>query len=265
MDLGRLMALGATSKSFRELIRRHVEQNVHKLLRSLDLAPKSFLQLLRDTGSVITGSIALLAIHPGAFTPGDIDIAVGLPDMDALLGGLQRRFGMVIEPVGQKLPPPESHIDAASSYESPDVHKVFTLNYGGRRKANVIVSTSLSPMQPIFRFHSTIVMNCITHTSIFCAYPTLTLTSRYCTSELARFNRFRIPEAKANFEKALEKYNQRGFSSMWSQTYKDEEADILYDGRRVGDAQCLFFDFNTAGGLENVEHFDYYGTQWRLI
>ncbi|KIO14866.1 hypothetical protein M404DRAFT_117251, partial [Pisolithus tinctorius Marx 270] len=40
---------------------------------------------------------------------------------------------------------------------------------------NVIVSSTVAAMSPIFEFHSTAVMNFIAADHIFCAYPTLTL------------------------------------------------------------------------------------------
>ncbi|KIO00335.1 hypothetical protein M404DRAFT_54193, partial [Pisolithus tinctorius Marx 270] len=40
---------------------------------------------------------------------------------------------------------------------------------------DVIMSSTVAAMSPIFEFHSTAVMNFIVANHVFCAYPTLTL------------------------------------------------------------------------------------------
>ncbi|KAI6140466.1 hypothetical protein BKA82DRAFT_133419 [Pisolithus tinctorius] len=44
----------------------------------------------------------------------------------------------------------------------------------GQCLIDVIISSTVAAMSPIFKFHSTVVMNFIAADHIFCAYPTLT-------------------------------------------------------------------------------------------
>ncbi|KAG6831291.1 hypothetical protein H0H92_011498 [Tricholoma furcatifolium] len=224
MDLRELTALGATSKTFRGLVTEHIQQNVHNLFISLDLEPISFLALLRDTNSIVTGSVALLAIHPRAFKPGDIDIS---PLTELQVDITQDEYD-----IGE-----ESHID-----------EVLTLYYGGR-KANVIVSATDSVLRPLFRFHSTAVMNCITSSSIFCAYPTFTISLRSLVNKkLERYYESRLVGTMDNFNRALDKYKDRGFS------YPDASANVqnAYLCRRFADDQkCMWVKF----GEGKAKHF----------
>ncbi|KAI6029122.1 hypothetical protein BKA83DRAFT_4047502, partial [Pisolithus microcarpus] len=72
-------------------------------------------------------------------------------------------------------------------------------------KIDVIVSTNSSPISPIFQFHSTALINFITSTSIFCAYPQLTL------QQLSLVNPFVVygQALKRSTLMALLKYNDR--------------------------------------------------------
>ncbi|KAI6142506.1 hypothetical protein BKA82DRAFT_3963545, partial [Pisolithus tinctorius] len=43
-----------------------------------------------------------------------------------------------------------------------------------QRKIDIIVSSSTTPISPIFQYHSMALMNFVTHDSVFCAYLHLT-------------------------------------------------------------------------------------------
>ncbi|KIN95175.1 hypothetical protein M404DRAFT_166472, partial [Pisolithus tinctorius Marx 270] len=59
-------------------------------------------------------------------------------------------------------------------YGSSSIHSVVTFS-NLLRSINVIVSTTAAAVSPIFKFHSTAVMNFISADYIFCAYLMLTL------------------------------------------------------------------------------------------
>ncbi|KAG6834973.1 hypothetical protein H0H93_005997, partial [Arthromyces matolae] len=94
--------------------------------------------------------------------------------------------------------------------ELREITEIRTLKHGSH-KIDVMI-TSNSCMTPIFSFHSTVVMNCVTSKSIFCAFPYLTSTFRNLAS--CAFDPF--VDKTINYRQTkLDKYAARGYEGRW--------------------------------------------------
>ncbi|KIO12232.1 hypothetical protein M404DRAFT_40957, partial [Pisolithus tinctorius Marx 270] len=90
-------------------------------------------------------------------------------------------------------------------YYNSLVATVFTITRE-ECKIDIIVSTSLTAVSPIFRYHSTALMNFISHDCIFCTYPKLTLKQCSFVNPFVIFSQ----ALKRSTLEALLKYHDRG-------------------------------------------------------
>ncbi|RXW20831.1 hypothetical protein EST38_g5012 [Candolleomyces aberdarensis] len=163
-------------------------------LRQWGLKGKSLLRLLRGTQSLISGSFVLLILNEeSTFEPGDIDIYT-IEDYYLLVIDYFKAKGYV--KVHKVSPGYRASMEAIS--------KIFELRDRAGRKINIIVSTGMAVL-PILHFHSTIVMNYISHHGLVCLYET---TMHHIG--LINFNK-PIPKS---IMKCVEKYIDRGYQ-MW--------------------------------------------------
>ncbi|KAI5996714.1 hypothetical protein EDD15DRAFT_2113722, partial [Pisolithus albus] len=123
--------------------------------------------LLDTCETVISGSCALHLLLPkvqNCWKPQDLDLYISRTSIHRLLHNLQTHHYDVTAVKRDLFDPyPNSHI-----------HSIITLHHNST-KIDVIISKTPSPISPIFQFHSTALINFVTSSSIFCAYPQLTL------------------------------------------------------------------------------------------
>ncbi|KAG6818510.1 hypothetical protein H0H93_004407 [Arthromyces matolae] len=219
LNIKDLAILSMTCRPLRRVCKAVALFRVEDVLQYFDI-PMSFMDLLKDTGAVITGSAALAVINPGNFDPGDLDLCVGSgesgvsycqpicsdksivnKDMaEVLITRLQVEYGMT----------PRTHTRSEAINYQP-VAAVHSLQHG-RFKLDIIESATFA-MSPIFHFHSTAVMNAISPTSIFCAYPHLTMSYRNLAND--SMSRRKPSGLKTRMEKLM-KYEARGYRWSWS-------------------------------------------------
>ncbi|KAF5311188.1 hypothetical protein D9611_012994 [Ephemerocybe angulata] len=132
----------------------HLRGRVTRLLAALGLDPIQILDIMRETGAIISGSFALEIVNPGSCTPRDLNLYCGLGKgerVGALLGALQG-----IEPkqrcsADSTLPP--SHV--------LNIDHPYRIDFTIRPRTHLL-------------FHNTVLMNCVTGHEVICFYPQLT-------------------------------------------------------------------------------------------
>ncbi|KAI6141934.1 hypothetical protein BKA82DRAFT_3925531, partial [Pisolithus tinctorius] len=122
--------------------------------------------ILCTCDAVVSGSCALHMLLPAnetSWVPADLDIYVSCCHMACLAHLLGSGYLIVHQRA----------VDAGP-YGSSSICSVISFA-NGQRSIDVIVSSTVAAVPPIFEFHSTAVMNFIAADHIYCAYPTLTL------------------------------------------------------------------------------------------
>jgi hypothetical protein len=150
---------------------------------------EDLLKMLNIASSVISGSVALSLLHPDAFQPNDIDFLV--PKHNQII------VSAYLQTVGYRRLNEET-----AQYICGSISIIFVFKHEVTGEiANLIVSETSSPLQPIIEFHSTIIMNFISWYGIVSLYPELTM--RKIGYENVQEN---LPR------RYLQKYLDRGFT-----------------------------------------------------
>lgn len=169
---------------------------IEQIFQLFGLHGTSVLQLLHGTSSIISGSAALLALLPWSFEPNDLDIFVPNCKSEFVIQHIQDIFGFRL-----------THTSLTPYRTNPEIAAIHWFEKD-RIKINVITSTTDNALEPLFHFHSTALMNFISSTGIYCAYPTLTLSYR----SLPNANVLVRGQKEGSLNKCLDKYRERGFT-----------------------------------------------------
>ncbi|KAF9541143.1 hypothetical protein CPC08DRAFT_770665 [Agrocybe pediades] len=154
------------------------------------------LKILKATCSLISGSMALAAIHPRTFSPHDIDFYVSERDVSTLQCFLLL-FGYLEVPTRtpEYLPPTPRVIKTVFTYARYDDSGEITTT------VNIICHyRRYHPLECVVGFHSTLVMNVIAWHGVICLYPSWTIAKKGLVV---------IDTAKTR--RCFEKYTRRGF------------------------------------------------------
>jgi len=191
---------------------------------------------MKQSGTIISGSTALLLLHPGRFFPNDIDFYVMQPGYRILLTYLQC-CGYEID---------RHHPSHYPSYRRMrSVH--FLHSEESFQCINLIVCDGPHVLSTISRFHSTLVMNYITYSGVVCLYPMWTMLNMGFV--VNRDNNIAT-------DQCLSKYVRRGFKlsrtlgrgQLTPSTHSENAV------RNLHDEDVLFIPFNL---LENdIRRFD---------
>ena len=155
--------------------------------------PAGFRNMLRDTGSVVSGSTALwfLLRKPTSWTPNDMDIVTPYSQYDDVLAYLMSLPGAV-------------HV-----HYVPDDYRYLPGYYGRRRidiaghVIDVVQSRTESPFTVVTGYWSTHLMNALTADAFWSAYPSHTMRMTGIVNWTPKGGCYSI---------AMEKHQQRGFS-----------------------------------------------------
>lgn len=145
------------------------------------------------------------------------------------------------------------------NYPHSEVFEIYHL-YKGHRKIDVIVSRTHSSIRPLFRFHSSQVMNCISGRGVFSAYPKLTFDGKGLTNPMSTRASPLMPNLPPESVRiAHKKYNSRGFDirlnpSCWQGDNHicGRDPSCPHAVRNVTDSGCLFVQIR-AKGTDTVE------------
>lgn len=228
LNLAEVLCFSGTCRCYATISQRYIQYRRALLLKPFFANPNVAYSLLDACQTVLSGSCALHLLLPEAQTcwrPQDLDFYVSHTSVHSLLHNL-KTHEYEISAVKTDLfdPYPNSHI-----------HSVITLHHHSS-KIDVIVSTNSSPVSPIFQFHSTALINFITSTSIFCAYPQLTL------QQLSLVNPFVVygQALKRSTLMALLKYNDREIAYTSCAAIHNERECWKNHIRSVDDNICLW-------------------------
>ncbi|KAF8055151.1 hypothetical protein FPV67DRAFT_1436661 [Lyophyllum atratum] len=133
--------------------------------------PRTFIRVLDDYNAVIAGWVALLILLPGSYDPIDLEIYVPYLRHTLLIQVLCAEYGFIITARQQRT---ELAYPTRTS-----IARSFTMcNPALGSTLQIFVSDSLTAIEPVFESSSTLVMNFISSSGVYCAYPTLTLSKR---------------------------------------------------------------------------------------
>lgn len=210
------------------------------------------------TNTVISGSWALLAIFPDSFIPGDLDFYTAKSQSNnygLFIPFLESRGYRIVSFADANYGPgPEPE----NFPENTEIEFIFKLS-NGTTFINVVFSQSQSGLQPIFEFHSTVVMNYIAWYGVVCLYPGLTLKRR------GLINHHVLPSRVAA---CIEKYRSRGFDlqpslGIWNSTRAhicEEDPNCPNSRRHILSPSVFFVTFREGFSLEDFED----DIEWKL-
>ncbi|KAJ3919877.1 hypothetical protein F5877DRAFT_3947, partial [Lentinula edodes] len=213
------------------------------------------------TGLIVSGSTALKFFTRVEYG-GDMDCYCHLPQAIAVgLWFLAHDFSFM--PLGNQ------HDDFAADFvricklyddESPPADTVEGADIGEYRLNNIasvwnftrgrltvqLMTTLCSPLTTIFSFHSTCVMNILTHSAAYCLFPKLTLERK---ESLLIDLTFPMTEVQAM---AVHKYSRRGFDILQnaptSSTCNPNSALTFLRPRFIGDRHSYKITFEKLAG-----------------
>jgi hypothetical protein len=260
MSIPSLVMLSATSRYHFGLVHHHIRSRLIRLITPFFDEPEIFLSLLRFTGSVISGSQALIFMMPayqGCWGPRDMDIYTGKEGYRTVVEFLRDEWGyeMELSECGVvRTVDDEEEEEGSRKYDSiGGISHVIGMRKGGRR-VDIILSDRQASIYPIFFFHSTLVQNFISGTGFFSAYPTLTDMGRGIINPIGFWPG---GEPTKNTKAALAKYSHRGFDIQASHAgwqdnskpkHKCHQSTICpHTMRNTTDGGCLFVPFLTGG------------------
>ncbi|KAF9454287.1 hypothetical protein P691DRAFT_717714 [Macrolepiota fuliginosa MF-IS2] len=212
-DVRSMTALARTSKYWDRKRSECIYFRVVSILADFQLDPKTFLEFLTRTSSVISGSAALLVFCPGLFIPGDLDLYCSEENLDDVLD-LLNTFTEYRSPEESSSKEELIKDRDYEDFSENCIAKVLKLSCCPPPEStrmdptivNIIAVRDVHPITAISHFHSTPVMNVITGKGAMCMYPELTLRMR----GIINTHRHSMKSRK-KFENCLNKYRQRGF------------------------------------------------------
>ncbi|KAH6902987.1 hypothetical protein BKA70DRAFT_1228150 [Coprinopsis sp. MPI-PUGE-AT-0042] len=256
MDLGNLAKVDPVSAH------AHVRHRVRVVLARASLGCSELMELLKQTGSVVSGSAALVVFMPCAFENQGLDIMCPFDQLDRVVAFLELKDYDFFETVSvyhaSKEETPDSQPFQSSFAITRSIASIHTMvHVPTGYMVSIVRSRWVSSVAPILGYHSTLLMNWISWDSIVSAYPLLTARRQgllTCPPTNKRIN--------ARLKDALDKYRARGFDILddcTSMESHDKEAC-----RRGAPVEFKTPDVAMAFmAYDNVETEEYW-TRWKL-
>jgi hypothetical protein len=259
-----LSRLAATSRAHYVIVHRHIYHRLTTMLRPLFSNVQEFMAVLASTETVISGSQTLHFMMPPynhSWAPADMDMYTSLKGYEELIKYMGHKGYKMISDGKQK------QSDYTTGRGIGGIQFVTTMIRGDSR-IDIIVSARISPIVPIFHFHSTVVTNFISAHGFFSAYPLLTEAYRGLINPNA-FAPLQGPTHK--IQGCIQKYSERGFdirynSIVWgiadaaSAEIVVKEGEVPHDCHRsymcphtvrtTFDRSCMFIPFHTVKYME---------------
>lgn len=212
--MAQITQIGRTSQSFRTRVRSYLARRFNNLLKYWVAKPIVFRDLMRETNTVVSGSTALAFALGQDWGSKDLDLYTpfGTPCAKILKYLIKTEgYNLDLEREGEILE--HEYFSPETAFHMRIVHKLKKTIYPNDdetaepqvRRIDLIESSSASAVVPIFRFHSTAVMNWIGADYLFMTYPKLTMNMKSLVNETIR-----QPAEKE--EIWINKYSARGFT-----------------------------------------------------
>ncbi|KAF6747329.1 hypothetical protein DFP72DRAFT_1149371 [Ephemerocybe angulata] len=205
-----LRDLAAITSLVPDLARDTIHSRLTTVLASQPLDAEGFLDKMAETNTVLSGSGALEIILPGTCTPGDLDFYCPRDEGRALAFYLEENGFKKYDFEGTSIE--RRRKEGEDDHEPYDnrngIKSVIRLRHATHKsKIHIIESVSLSPLVPLFFFHSTVVMNFVSATAAVCFYPELTFHRQGLLN-------FSWSGADLKNRTAVQKYEERGFQIL---------------------------------------------------
>ncbi|KAG6906323.1 hypothetical protein DXG01_014480 [Tephrocybe rancida] len=197
LNLRELVSIGNSHPSLDILIKTHVQRTIGRMFSGLGLDAKHTLEVLDQTGSVVSGSCALLVLNPFTFHPKDLDVYCSRGELDTVVAAFRGKYP------GLQFQQPCPDYD-----DIPHVFTAVSLK-DHIRSINIVASRTDNNLLPIFNFHSSVVMNFVSAREIYCGYPDLTFKYRNIINVLMAA----APGCNCiKFAECIVKYEKRGYN-----------------------------------------------------
>lgn len=264
-----LIFMSAISGDMQTMVDRHLRQSLEDLLAQFVTYPSDLRDLMRSTRSVISGSVALWFIcgGPASWFPSDCDVYTPIGQASSVVTFLKTRMGYTVDedPTADGYRRLEGHGPSDASYpeRQGEIFVIRSLtrlvNENMGRYINIFESSTLSALQPIPRFWSTLQANYISADSLCVAYPFLTMNGKGCITPTGL-------TPVGNLLVVIEKYRKRGFAVADFSFNVDDQLLAIFPGiipqcesnpycphalRFFGDKWCLQYAFDEQNSSNN--------------
>ncbi|KAJ3573005.1 hypothetical protein NP233_g2707 [Leucocoprinus birnbaumii] len=171
MRFRELLVLRQVNRDIRQLVCDVIRQRIYRILKDFTQDPPTFLKMMRDTGSVISGSSTLILISDAWFVPGDIDIYVPANCEDTVLAHLKAEGYRVVNDRRIK----QHHYSQQALCRALRLSREIVET---PPVVNVLIVRHSDAMSPILNFDFSFVMNAITGHGVISLFPRMTLDKR---------------------------------------------------------------------------------------
>ncbi|KAF8333315.1 hypothetical protein F5887DRAFT_922077 [Amanita rubescens] len=217
-----------------------------------------FRGMMRKTGAVISGSTALQAFARVQYDDSDLDLYV-----DRSRTGPVRTFLTILGYARLELSRgTNDSLEEGDGYPGKtEINSVDTYVKKGCDRIIQLIGTERDPVFAILQFHSTCVMNIITHKTAYSLYPFSTFCER---------NTLVCGPTTTKIVAALDKYHKRGWKTVSNITvdalFQEPITELIVKQRRIGDVHCWYRDLDPTNS--NSSEDDFLGRlylSWRII
>jgi hypothetical protein len=160
-----MLPFAGTCRAFRTAFLSHMRIMVFRAVNEFALPAREFMRAMLMTSSVIAGSVAANVVTGSRYEPSALDVVTPASEEHSMLAILQQDMGCILV---------ESTVPLG-------MQGSLRMMYEFERKGRSIklwIAAGENPTVPIMLTNTTFVMNFISSWGIYCAYPTLTLSSR---------------------------------------------------------------------------------------
>ncbi|KAK7457766.1 hypothetical protein VKT23_010105 [Stygiomarasmius scandens] len=212
-----------------------------------------FRQTQYRTGILISGSSALQFFDCSEYDS-DLDLYVHFekcrPVIDFLLS-----IGYVFQPSSKQSEDVTLALNSTSgeTYSGP-IGLRGVLNFSKNQKKIQIITCDDCPIQVILQFHSTCVINVMSHSHAYSIFPRATFHGRGSVKLVPM--QLLLGEASVNYHSALVKYEERGWSLAKFPSAPDfyrQNSEFFLGARHIGDAACWTIALSRIDGLSERE------------
>jgi len=257
LHLGHIIKFLATCKYYSKVVRRYILFRRRHLAAHFFRNPDRLFRILYASQAVISGSCALYLLQPLLTTPWfphNMDIFVSQDNRQLLLAALATDDY-------QHVVTSPAHIKRRS--HSP-CHSTITLMCS-QQTIHVVMSPHDSAIFPVYRLHSTILINFITHDSLCCSYPQLTLRR---ASLINPFLPHDTILNRASIDSLL-KYRRHGFSYFNCYHIHGHFRCFKHTDRKLNDKSCMWVVTKSApfaphSRLDTYARLGIVNAHWRL-
>ena len=194
---------------------------------------RQFFEIMRTCDAVISGSIALhflLAANETNWTPTDLDLYMPRANAQLLVSLLADHGYQVVH---------HGEVDN-SPYTHSNIHTMLSLS-NGVHKIDIVISKRVAAAAPIFQFHSTIVMNFVSPSRYFCAYPALTFRGLSMVNPGPLY----VGRHRRNVFSVIAKYQDCGFRYISCSEAHGLNFTCKNMPHTLTDRQCMWVDTST--------------------